>query len=613
MDIIYDIEVFPNCFTLTAMDAHLDFLMWQFEISDRRDDSEAIREWVKWLSQSGGRMIGFNNVGFDYPILHMLLSCDCLQMQGELYQKCQEIIFSQDNNRWVHMVYPSNRKCPQVDLYLIHHFDNRAKATSLKTLEFNMRMDNVSDLPFEVGTMLNSNQIDVLLKYNLHDVVATRMFYHESIDAIRFREALTKNYGVDFLNFNDTKIGKQFFVMMLEMSGVVCYDVGPDGRIPRQTKRNPIVLANAILPDIHFQHFEFNWVLEYLREQEVHETLGVFKDLIAKVNGFEFVFGLGGIHGSVKNMRFASCANYVILDIDVTSFYPMLAIQNRFYPEHLGLKFCDVYQSLFDQRAQHAKGTTENAMLKLALNGVYGDSNNPYSVFFDPLYTMKTTLNGQFLLCMLAERLLDTIGVSIIQINTDGMTLLVNRDSLAQVQYITADWERFTRLSLEQVEYDRMIVADVNNYIAVGASGKIKSKGKFMYKREWHQNHSALVVPKVAEMFLVQGVSIKDTIVNWPDRMDFMLRAKVNRGSTLVKDNGETLPRTCRYYVSQGGNEIFKMMPPLPKNGKDAPWRKFSIELNKTVCVCNDMCDAVLPIDYGYYINEVEKMVLGIR
>lgn len=43
----------------------------------------------------------------------------------------------------------------------------------------------------------------------------------------------------------------------------------------------------------------------------------------------------------------------------------------------------------------YAKGTPENAMLKLALNSVYGDSNNQYSVFYDPMYTMKITVNGQ--------------------------------------------------------------------------------------------------------------------------------------------------------------------------------------------------------------------------
>lgn len=612
MDIIWDVETFPNCFTLSAINADMKWMKWQFEISDRRDDVFVICEWVKWIASSGGRMVGFNNIGFDYPILHVLLTNPLPRMEGALYQKCQEIIKSQEDNRWQHQVYPSHRKCPQVDLYLIHHFDNRAKATSLKALEFNMRMESVEDLPFEVGIVLTHEQMDILLGYNMHDAQATLLFYLESRDAIRFREQLSERYGMDFLNFNDTKIGKQFFTMELENAGVVCYDVGPDGRKPRQTKRSPIILADAILPSVRFNHPEFTRVLEYLRRQRVYDTVGVFKDLVATVNGFEFVFGLGGIHGSVNNRVFQSNDQQVILDVDVTSYYPMMAIKNKFYPEHLGEKFCTIYQSLFDQRAMHRKGTTENAMLKLALNGVYGDSNNPYSVFYDPLYTMRTTLNGQFLLCMLAERLMGS-GLEIIQINTDGITLLVNRDHIDVINSLLSGWETMTGLTLEQVEYDRMFIADVNNYLAVGKDGKVKSKGKYAHKREWSQDHSAMIVPKVAEMHLVQGHPIRETVMGWQDKMDFMCRVKINRGSKLVNQDGKELQRLTRYYVSQGGDSLFKMMPPLPKNGPTAPWRRFSIEASRTVCVCNDVRDAVLPIDYGYYINEVEKLVLGMR
>ena len=65
-------------------------------------------------------------------------------------------------------------------------------------------------------------------------------------------------------------------------------------------------------------------------------------------------------------------------------------------------------------------------MLKLALNGVYGDSNNVFSVFYDPLFTMSITLNGQLLLCLLAENLMENVpGLKIIQCNTDGITVRI--------------------------------------------------------------------------------------------------------------------------------------------------------------------------------------------
>ena len=68
---------------------------------------------------------------------------------------------------------------------------------------------------------------------------------------------------------------------------------------------------------------------------------------------------------------------------------------------------------------------------------------------------------------------------------------------------------------------------------------------------------------------------------------------------------------TCRYYVALDGVELFKMMPPLP--GKGPEWHKFAVEKGRAVCVCNDIKDAVLPIDYSYYENEVDKLTLSMR
>ena len=99
------------------------------------------------------------------------------------------------------------------------------------------------------------------------------------------------------------------------------------------------------------------------------------------VDGFRFDFGTGGIHGSLENKIARSTKKYKLIDADVSSMYPNIAISNRVYPEHLTEKFCDIYEDVYNQRKSFAKGTAENAMLKLALNSVYGDSNNKYSVF----------------------------------------------------------------------------------------------------------------------------------------------------------------------------------------------------------------------------------------
>ena len=55
----------------------------------------------------------------------------------------------------------------QIDLFKIHHFDNMARSTSLKLLEFNMRLASVKDLPFPVGSTLTRDQVVMLKEYNL--------------------------------------------------------------------------------------------------------------------------------------------------------------------------------------------------------------------------------------------------------------------------------------------------------------------------------------------------------------------------------------------------------------------------------------------------------------
>ena len=143
----------------------------------------------------------------------------------------------------------------------------------------------------------------------------------------------------------------------------------------------------------------------------------------------------------------------------------------------------------------------------------------------------------------------------------------------------------------------------------------MKRKGKYEYTLDWYRNHSALVVPKVAEQVLLHDAPIRQTVEQWPDKMDFMLRIKVPRTGYLTWRTGPEAPEqqvqnTCRYFVAKNGVQLGKWLPPLP-NGNQ--WRRSSVEAGWLVCVCNELKDAegVVP-DFDYYVNEVEKLVLGV-
>jgi hypothetical protein len=627
---VYDVECYPNFFCVRFK--RNDY-SWQyvFEISEWVNQAEEICTFITGVKNEGFKQVGFNNVGYDYHLLHLILKMGKFVTHQILYEKNQSIFATQSEDaepNWNNYIKPSDRLIPQIDLFKIHHFDNKARMTGLKALEFAMQAESIEELPFPPGTVLTYEQSRKVIYYNGTDVGETFNFAQYSLDKIKFREELIQqDPGKDWLNFSDGKIGREFFISRLEKAGVECYTYGGNGRQPKQTPRSQIVLKDAILPYISFETPEFQRVLDFLKSQTIAETKGVFQELTACVKGFDFDFGTGGIHGSLKNKVVESCDKKVLVDIDVKSYYPNLGIRNGFYPEHLGKDFPRIYEELYNLRVAKPKDKypAENAMLKLALNVPYGDSNSEFSVFYDPLYTMKITLNGQLLLCKLVEMFWEKEpDAELIQINTDGMTFRIDRNKESVLRGVVSEWEQVTKLEMEFATYSKMFIRDVNNYIAVYENGKIKRKGAYEYQMskdggtlDWNQDHSSLVVQKVAEQALVYGKPIRETIENWPNLMDFMIRAKVPKSSYLVielESKEYKLPNLNRVYVAKGGGRLFKWMPPLKKNPDQ--WRKIGFLSGWGVQVCNDLKvlkNNPLPVDYDYYVRECEKLVFGLE
>lgn len=574
-DFIYDIETYPNIFTMwvICVDTGSE---WLFEISDRKNDITPMLQLLWWMARTPGvRMVGYNNEGFDYPVIHLAMQQGEATTFTDLYVKAQQIIESDD--RFDNIVRDKDRFIEQVDLYKIHHFDNRAKSTSLKMIEYNMQSENIQDLPFPPGTVLDDRQKDHLIYYNRHDDLETLKFYRFSLDAIRFREELSRRYDRNFINFNDTKIGKEYFIMRLEAAAPgCCYDYSTGRRELHQTPRSSIHLGGIIFPYVRFEHPALQSFQNWLGQQTITQTKGAFDDLSVEVNGFTFDFGLGGIHGSIDSSIVKSNDTHVIIDLDVTSYYPSIAIVNRIYPEHLGETFCDIYGNLKTERIKHDKKSAINAALKLALNGTFGDSNSIYSPFYDPKFTMGITVNGQLMLCMLSEQLMKTRGLRMVQANTDGVTVYCPRNCIETLRSIAQWWENLTGLELGENIYQRMFIRDVNNYIAEDIDGNIKRKGAYAYETplenpktrelEWHKNHSCRVVQKAAESALLDGEDIATYIRNHPDPFDFMLRTKVPRNSKLLWGD-EQVQNITRYYISYDGRPLRKVMPPV--SGKE--------------------------------------------
>ena len=282
---VYDVECLPNLFTMSVTSVNTRQRR-VYEISARKNELLLIIALIERMQKLGSVMIGFNNMGYDYPMLHHLLTHLSSYTDGEyickrMYLKNQEIINTPFDNRFAHVIWDRDQLVPQIDLMKVHHFDNPAKATSLKVLEFNMQLEDIRESPVKFGTVVKLHEIDDIIEYNDHDVFATYRFYEKSAEALQLRVELTKEFGKNFANHSDSKIGSDFFIMKLEerLGKQACFTKVDGVRKPRQTKRPKIRLKDVILPYVEFTTPEFIAVKSWMERQVITTTKAVFTEL----------------------------------------------------------------------------------------------------------------------------------------------------------------------------------------------------------------------------------------------------------------------------------------------------------------------------------------------
>ncbi len=467
IDYPFDIESLPNVFTAVFIHDESG-TMWIFEVSDRVNHSLQFIQFILTLGQYPQcRMVGFNSIGYDHPVIHHLVTQFPNGFTAaDVYAKSKSIINTPWNDRFKNTVWQSDWIVKQVDLFKVWHMDNQARRCSLKQVEIALKMNCVVEYEMDFDAPLPEYEIPGLIAYNIHDVKATRLFLHQSKPALAFRDTMTERLGQDMTNQSDSNIGSKVFIKELEdHSPGIC---GRSGKW-RQTPRAQIRLAECIFPYVRFQNPEFQKIYDFLSSRTIAKTKGAFgdSDLTADTLGMVWKFGTGGIHAAKDGRTWRAKPGHTIQARDVKSYYPNLSIRNKVFPEHLSDVFCDVYERLYDQRAATPKKDPINGALKLALNGTYGNSNSAFSPFYDPKFTMTITINGQLLLCMLGEWLASVPTLDLIQANTDGIMFQVRDDYLPWVDHYCLEWEKLTALVLEAENYILFCQKDVNNYIAV--------------------------------------------------------------------------------------------------------------------------------------------------
>ena len=159
-----------------------------------------------------------------------------------------------------------------------------------------------------------------------------------------------------------------------------------------------------------------------------------------EIGGVKHTYGIGGLHSENDPEIFEPSEEELLIDSDVTSLYPSIILQNDLYPAHLGEEFLNVYRMIYNQRVAAKKEgrKIENETLKLALNGLTGNLQSIYSWVYDPMMVFRIRINGQLMLLMLIEKVVQH-GFQLIQSNTDGIFVKINKDKYNEYVQICKD------------------------------------------------------------------------------------------------------------------------------------------------------------------------------
>ena len=614
---VMDYETLSNCFVGVFQDVKSEHT----EVFVCHESKNDILELVTFLERNvtlNEWHVSFNGLAFDSQITeHILRNKEqLLEQDGDtiarfLYDKSQSVIGRSRDGEFPEFG-SRDLSIRQIDIFKLNHWDNPAKKSSLKWIQYTMDWKNIMDMPIHHSFHVVESEIRMIITYCINDVRSTKHIMHLCKEQINLRRTLTEEYDIDLFSASEPRISKELFLHFLSNST----RIRKSQLRQMRTSREQIIFKDIILPYISFETATFQNLLKKFEGVILYpsQTKGGFKYSV-QYKGVKTDYGLGGIHGARASKVYNSTEDMVIMTSDVVSFYPNLAIRNGWAPAHLPKEeFCEQYEWFFEERKKIPKSDPRNYVYKIILNSTYGLSNDENSFLYDPQFTMSITINGQLSLTMLYEMICEGIpGAIPLMQNTDGLETMIPREYVDKYMEICKIWESITKLELEHDKYSKLVLGDVNNYIAVNESGKSKCKGRFEYKDlALHKNKSFLIIPKALHAYFVEGIKPEKFIKENLNIFDFCGGVKIKGDWRFTEhkielgEYSETkLQETIRYYISKKGSKIIK------KHNSDG--REIQVEagrwLQKLLINYEDKPFEEYDINYDYYLEKIRKEI----
>jgi hypothetical protein len=653
---VYDIEVFQNIFHCSVLNTETKEVH-KFEISSRKNQLSELISFFKQVNSpvswndnyttncsidSDKIFCGYNNLHYDNPVInyiieyeHVLTEKPVLVITNSIFNLSREITNSGENiekwKRWKYQVWFDS-----FDI-LTMLYSNKLRV-GLKEIQVTMQYKNVQEFVCDWSKPLPIEDFDSMIDYNINDIESTSALLDRCKKDIDLRLAIEDEYGVKVLSKDGVNIGMKILThKYLEKTGLTWRDI-KDLRSPQAY----IPLKDVILPFIKYDSPILKSVLDEMKTQVVSPgRKGYEKNFV--FGGLRYTVGVGGIHSKNDPEIIIPAEDEMLIDIDVASLYPSMLIEYGFYPKHLGPEFLEVYSQIRSERieAKHNGDKIKDSTLKLALNGLSGNLQNEHNFCYSTFAAMQIRINGQLLLLMLAEKLVE-LGCRIVQANTDGLFVLLKKSVYDKVNNVCREWEQLTKLTLEEDRFEAMYQYAINDYIAVkegytdirdrflageqivqkkktGELYKsieqiqddyIKQKGMFITKVQLGKGLTPKIIPEAVIKYFVDGIPVEDTIKGCKDIKKFLMAEKTGK-QWNVEYMKEDIQRTNRFYASTNGGYLWKW-----KQVGNAEKQYQNMLAASGVTLLNKFDDKPIEdrkINYRYYLRECYKIIEDLK
>jgi len=577
--IVGDLETVRGCFLASYYIPFED--KWYDFIINKDIDRNDLPSLLYFLDKYKDNkfFIYFNGINFDqqiieYVIKHYdtLIHLDNKSLTVALWQFAQDVIETTSHGGYLSFreEYFTHKI---IDPFKIQHFDNRARLRGLKVLEFEMDAENIEEMSIPHDKEdFTQGEIDQLIHYCHNDVIELYHNYkyligdcnnslYKGTNQIELREELTKTFGINCLNYSDSKFGDELMKKIYaETENISIKDLPKKG-----TFRKELDFSKCIPSYIKFKTKNLQDFLKELKKTKI-KTREDYEKLL-KIGNRKHTFAKGGLHSSTENEYYESDDEYELIDADVSGFYPKSIINHKVAPKHLNASsFVKAVDWLYTERLKlkglvktHPEYKALVAGYKIAAVSIYGKMGDMTNWMYDPQSLLHICVAGELSLLMLIEEC-ELLGIECIASNTDGIMIKVHKSKKEEFLKICDEWCKLTNYELEFVNFKKVFFQNLNSYIGLTESNNVKKKGTFMTDMELHKNKSFRVIPLALEQYFINGIKPEEYIMNFNNMFDFCGRSSGTR-TYYHKDvtNNVLLPKLIRYYpCNTGGYKIMK-------------------------------------------------------